>query len=330
MKKTVVLLTTLAMCLSLCACGVTGNQLPDENVSDYEDVVPEETSIPEEPSIPKIIKNAELQYPAANDLFKYNVYDTYVEITEYIGENGLDEIVIPAELEGLPVYVVSSGALKQCKVRTIIFEEGIYRISTSFSSTDVVNVVLPSTLDTIDWGTFENCYDLETVVIPEGVSGISNRAFKGCSSLKEVTIPSTVTYISDEAFSLCSAMESVNLVDGLRKIYDEAFSSCKSLKTLSIPNTVKSMGDDVFLRSGLETIELPETLEQIGSGFFAGCDALTSVTVYNDDLELLPTDGFDFSLIFSQCNPDLVVYGGAGSTIAKQCAREKVFFELME
>ena len=51
-----------------------------------------------------IINDATLQYPTANDEFEYNVYDTYVQITKYIGDD--IDIVFPSKIDNLPVLVV--------------------------------------------------------------------------------------------------------------------------------------------------------------------------------------------------------------------------------
>ena len=51
-----------------------------------------------------IINNATLQYPTSNDEFEYNLYDTYVQITKYIGND--TDIVFPSTIDDLPVLVV--------------------------------------------------------------------------------------------------------------------------------------------------------------------------------------------------------------------------------
>ena len=315
-RKIFSLLLTFAIGLLLCACG--SNELPSS-----------EPSVPTEEITPSsIIKNAELQYPTSNELFKYNVYDTYVEITEYIGAEEAEEVVVPSQLENLPVYVVKRDALDNCHANTIIFEDGIYQINCNISHS--VHVVLPSTLSSVSWGTFERAYNLETVVIPDGIASIGSNAFRHCMALKEVTIPSTVTSLGSEAFAFCTSLETVNLSEGLRTIDRNAFSSCKSLKTIQIPSTVQSIKADAFMSSGLETLEIPENVQTIGSGLFTACTDLKTLTVYNANLEIEAEDGFDFSSLFSQCNPELVVHGKAGSTIAKQCAEENIFFEVIE
>lgn len=299
---------------------VSPTETPVENISN-------ENSSPKEATIDDIMKNAELQYPASNDLFKYNVYDTYVEITEYIGENTANEVVVPAMLENLPVYKVGKQAFADCEVKSIVFEDGIYEISSEFTTYALERVTLPSTLHKIDDWSFERCSKLKEVIIPEGVGGISSRAFQHCSSLKEITIPSSVTTLHPEAFAFCTSLETVNLPEGMTTIWDGVFKGCTSLKTLTLPTTLHSLGESAFASSGLENIELPETVKEVGENLFLGCKSLSAVKVYNSDLEIRVEK---YGGLFSQCNPALIVHGKAGSTIAKQCAEENIFFEVIK
>ena len=283
-------------------------------------------------SISAIIKNATLQYPASNENFKYNVYDTYVEITEYIGSEDATSITVPATLENLPVYVVGSQVFDKCEVPTIVFEEGIYDINSGFSS-KLVSVTLPSTIDSIGAYQFKMCIALKTVVIPEGITYIHQGAFEACSSLKEITIPSTVTHIGLEAFAR-SAVEKVTLSKGLKSIGEKAFISCKNLKSLVIPETVETINYNAFQSSGLVSIEIPATVKEIGANAFLGCDNLLEVKVPSADITVKPYTYYEQGVemgttkgLFDQCNKDLVVYGKPGSAIAEACAKDNIYFK---
>ncbi|MBR2860527.1 MAG: leucine-rich repeat domain-containing protein [Clostridia bacterium] len=121
-----------------------------------------------------------LQYPAENDEYKYNVYETYVEIQEYIGD--ATDVAVPVMLDELPVKVV----------------KGFY-----FNKT-IKNVVLPEGLVVIYNCAFDSCSSLETINIPETVTEIGYRAFYDCTSLKSLTIPKSVTEIGSHAVGIGS------------------------------------------------------------------------------------------------------------------------------
>ncbi len=287
------------------------------------------TSAPTTTGVGSIIKNATLQYPKSNSLFKYNVYDTYVEITEYIGSDTAAEVTVPAKLENLPVYVVSHSVFEKCKVKSIIFEEGIYKINTKFSFY-LEKVVLPSTLDFIGYGTFESCSKLKTVVIPEGIDSIQGTTFMHCSSLKEITIPSTVKIISNETFAFCSSLEKVVLKSGLTEIGEKSFVGCTSLKSIELPQTLETIKSSAFQGTGLVEITIPKSVKKVEGGLFTACEDLKKVTVLNENMEIEKVSSNMYDLLFSQCRSDLVIYGKPGSSIAKVAAAENIYFEVIK
>lgn len=301
-------------------------------------LTPSEPVAKEEPqvtqnSVVQAIEKGVLQYPSSNENFKYNVYDTYVEITEYIGNANASKINVPAKLENLPVYVVDSYVFDECKVQTIVFEEGIYDIKSGFSSS-LKSVTLPSTLKCIGSSQFENCYALEKVVIPEGIKSIMFSAFESCSSLKEITIPSTVTSLSTGLFAYCTKLETVNLSNGLTSIGEKAFVQCESLKTIKIPDTVTELGFNAFQGSGLVSVEIPASVITIGANAFLACESLKEVKFHNSAVTIKPYTYYEQGVamatttaLFGQCNKDLVVYGKPASEIAKACAKDNVYFK---
>ena len=321
MKRALLILLSVMMLFGLTACGGAEPQVSD---------VAPQTTTTAEPSIDSIIKKAELQYPASNDQFKYNVYDTYVEITEYIGSATADKVVVPHTLDNLPVYVVGRDTFgSSCKIKSVVFEDGIHKLSCEFGmNTTLQSATLPATVEFVH-GVFRNCYGLKSVVIPEGV-GYLMGTFEHCHALKEVKLPSTLVSIGSNTFAYCKELSSVVISEGLTSIGTEAFAGCKALKTLVLPKSLTKLDEDVFLSSGLQTIELPESVTSVGAGLFSGCSNLTSVKVYNAEMAIKPKSGFSVAILFSGCPDSLVVHGKAGSTIAKQCGQEKILFKLME
>ncbi|WP_288707613.1 leucine-rich repeat protein [uncultured Alistipes sp.] len=56
------------------------------------------------------------------------------------------------------------------------------------------------------------------------------------------------------------------------------FQKLKNLKKVILPNTIKSINKKAFYQSGLQSIEIPASVETIGKSAFQGCTALTTVT----------------------------------------------------
>ena len=71
------------------------------------------------------------------------------------------------------------------------------------------DIVIPSSVEVLNWYTFKNCTSLKSVVIPNGVVQVGHQAFSGCSNLKSVTLPKTLKWIMDSAFGDCGNLTSV-------------------------------------------------------------------------------------------------------------------------
>lgn len=176
--------------------------------------------------------------------FKYTIENNEITVTG-IGYQATD-IVIPAELFGLPVTKINENA---------------------FKGTYLTSISLPGTIKEVSAEMFKNCDYLESVTLGEGITSIGDNTFNGCKKLKSIVIPSTVTSIGVAAFSDCSNLQSVTLPEGLTEIRDSLFNSC-SLTYIDIPSTVTSIGDRAFYNSNLVGINLPAGLKSIGNYAF--------------------------------------------------------------
>ena len=88
------------------------------------------------------------------------------------------------------------------------------------------------TINHIGEGAFELCTDLLSVVIPTSVTSIGEWAFSGCHTLNDIDIPTSVTRIGNAAFFGCNYIYSVTLHDTLEFIGDDAFGGCFSLSSI--------------------------------------------------------------------------------------------------
>ena len=147
---------------------------------------------------------------------------------------------------------------------------------------EITNLIIPSSVTSINSSAFSGCSGLTSVTIPSSVTSINSSAFSGCSGLTSVTIPSSVTSIGYNAFSGCTELISINIPNSVKRIDSFAFSECTGLTSFEIPNRVTSINEFTFQGcSGLKTLTIPQSVTSIGSAAFSGCSGLTTITIPN-------------------------------------------------
>lgn len=148
----------------------------------------------------------------------------------------------------------------------------------AFHESFVERVRLPPTLWQIGNNAFEKCGKLKTVELPDSLMEIGQSAFKECASLEKVTLlpnrAPKLKSIQTKTFEDCGALISVQLPAGLWAIQMDAFKNCKKLEAVELPTTLKNLYERAFSDSGLKSIILPESIQEIKHQVFLRCNSL--------------------------------------------------------
>ena len=198
--------------------------------------------------------------------FTYEILEGQVTITAYTGSD--EHVVIPSEIEGLPVTELGRRAFRE--------------------NMQVKSFVLPDSLKKIGDQCFMLCKNLETIEIPAQVEKINNFAFAGCLRLSRVTLPASVTEIGTFVFNYCPELTEISVSennpnyssrDGV--LFDKEqttlirYPSNRAAVEYTIPETVKKMTLWAFdYCQNLETVVIPDGLTTIDPGTFAECSSL--------------------------------------------------------
>jgi hypothetical protein len=190
--------------------------------------------------------------------FAENIGETAI-ITKYIGLYTAHTVTVPEKINDRDVISIGNGAFYYC--------------------TAVTEVVLPSTLTTIDAWAFAGCTNLEKIVIPASVTSIGKGAFNGCTNLKSVVFEGTaLETIGEYAFQGCAALETIALPTGLKTIGTQAFRGCESIKSIKAPETLETIGNLAFKDcTGLNAegaLVLSESIKEIGEFAFTSINKL--------------------------------------------------------
>lgn len=182
--------------------------------------------------------------------FTYVNHGDSIEITGF--DNSISDVVIPSEIEGLPVTAISVGA---------------------FYLSAITSIEIPNTVTSIGEMAFLGCTSLKSVKLSTGVAKIDKNAFGSCSALQEIQvakdnpnfsslngvlyskkqdtliiypaaktdaayiIPSGVTSVAMYAFSENPYLETLTIPNSLIKVGDSAFYNCKNLRAVSYNGT---------------------------------------------------------------------------------------------
>ena len=125
------------------------------------------------------------------------------------------------------------------------------------------------------------CGTNKDVVIPDHITSIENKAFADNSVIESVSIGAGVTYIHHEAFARCENLKTVEFKGSLLKtIDDSAFYSCKKLESINLPEGLEEIGMYAFNScSSLEEIVVPDSIKTIEDCAFGSCVSLKTLVI---------------------------------------------------
>ena len=87
----------------------------------------------------------------------------------------------------------------------------LYTTNDSFYIPKTLREVIITGGSFIQYGSFENCSNLISIIIPSSVTSIGDEAFNGCSSLTSIVIPNSVISIGKKVFAGCTSLETLTL-----------------------------------------------------------------------------------------------------------------------
>lgn len=132
----------------------------------------------------------------------------------------------------------------------------------------VKKLVIAEGITAIGEGAIRGCRAATKIVLPDTLQTLEWSCFYGYRNLKSIRIPKNVKILPYKAFQDCTALESVELPDGLKTIYADAFNGCRSLEKVVVPDSVTHMSKHVFRKCPkLKTIVLPKNLKKADLSF---------------------------------------------------------------
>lgn len=171
--------------------------------------------------------------------FYFEANKEFTEITIYRYDGKTNNVVIPSEIEGIPVTAIDSffaPLTNPTKIKSVIIPDTVKRIGKeAFSQcTELKTVKLSNNLETIGRLAFFMDDKLEIIVFPESLKVIDENAFAGCKSLKKAELKN-VEFLGMGAFNSTN-LNSVSLPSSLKYIGSNAFGNCDNIESINIPD----------------------------------------------------------------------------------------------
>lgn len=209
------------------------------------------------------------------------------------------QLIIPAEIGGVPVTAIGDRAFANCESLT--------------------SITIPNSVVSIGYRAFCICTVLEKVNIPDSVTYIGREAFAYCDALKNVTISNSITALEQGTFCDCNSLSNIVIPNGTTIVGEDAFADCDSLVSVTIPSSVVSIEDSAFAYcSSLGSIIVPNGVETISNWAFENCHSLTSIT-------LPKSIAYIGQGAFSDCDRLTNVYYGGNATQWSQVLVHQIF-----
>ncbi|MBR2196832.1 MAG: leucine-rich repeat protein [Salinivirgaceae bacterium] len=222
----------------------------------------------------------------------------------YIGENafyGCDKLTDINVESGNTKYSSEDAILFNCDKTTLVRypynKVGAYTVPESVTTIgdlafylceQLTSVVIPNSVERIEYGAFEGCSNLASISIPESVTTLGSCVFQTCISLTSITIPNSITEIPFYGFRSCENLTTISLPNTITDVDNTAFEGCDKLKYneydngLYLGNTENPYLVLIKAKStNITSCEITDKCKVIATGAFSGCSELTSITVPN-------------------------------------------------
>ena len=229
------------------------------------------------------LSNHEETYTSGEESYTYDV----ATFQNSYARNQVREVYLPSTVTEIGDYTFTTFN----ELRRVVMEAEAVRVGdNAFASSSRLATISGAISEMGVWA-FTGDSSLEAIELAEGLTTIPERAFSDCSSLEEISIPSTVTSIGFFAFDDATALSRVEFRgNSLTEIEMGAFAGTSGLVSISLPEGLQIMGMSSFMNSGLTSVYIPASVENVYSSVFDGCGNLETIIVNDNNQKYYDVD----------------------------------------
>jgi hypothetical protein len=148
-----------------------------------------------------------------------------------------------------------------------------------YGQTNIVQVILPSSLGTIENSAFYGCSSLTSINLHDtSLGSLNSTVFEWCSALTSLQLPNTTTYIGTGVIRN-SGVTSISIPSSVTGLNSFAFEGT-ALTSIVLPDSISSLPTSIFRSSAyLTSVKLPANITVIPDQAFMNCYSLTSLQI---------------------------------------------------
>lgn len=154
----------------------------------------------------------------------------------------------------------------------------------AFTFSNIEKVVLPAGLTSIEECAFASSPVLSSVTFGNKLQNIGDWAFYS-TALITVTLPASLRSMGQGVFASCKALSDVGMAaTALNTLPAKTFRGCGSLRSITFPSALSGIGDECMYGSGLESLQLPASVNHAGAYAFSSMPRLRNLDVNSANL----------------------------------------------
>lgn len=224
-------------------------------------------------------------YNELEEQFNWNLSTTPAkDIMDAHTELGNGRILLLPSWQHLSEVATESGA--DCGLI-----KGGNGINPCFTESILTEVILPN--DCNDFGNWFCTSNVTKIELPDSITDYKGSSISGTNKLKTLKLSAGVKDLSNFGVHSNSELEEIIIPEGVEKLGSSTFAGNNKLKTVTLPSTLTDIGNYAFAATGLEYLEIPACIKEIGTSnhSLAGMSSLKTL-VLNDGLEKIGDGAF--------------------------------------
>ena len=241
MKKRIISVFALILCVcfTFSGCDSISSILSGANESiDYKIENGEAivTSVPNKSTVTKIVIPDEIEGVPVTKIADFSATNLEYVTEFYIGKN-VKEIGTWAleNNQHIAAYQVDEANEYFCSIDGVIYTKDMKTI-VFFPPAKEGDYKVFDGVETIRTKAFYKCTKLSKITLPDTIKEIEEKAFFRCEAISEINMPNTLTFIGKDAFAYCYGLTEINIPSSVTQIDEYTFYNCTHLLTVNVDN----------------------------------------------------------------------------------------------